>query len=156
MVHIMTTRCDDSSRNTRWMFLIMSFRSCTCAGGSVVRILFKAISRLNSLNNTSLARWRGSLNKAIQNGVSVQSRERERARDMGPRENHAASLLCEGLRKMRESARELRVKSYSSINGNLMIVMNKINMKRLAGPLSFALSESLSLSFSCALCLFLS
>ena len=155
MVHIMTTRCDDSSRNTRWMFLIMSFRSCTCAGGSVVRILFKAISRLNSLNNTSLARWRGSTTtgRLIQNGVS---RERERARDMGPRENHAASLLCEGLRKMRESARELRVKSYSSINGNLMIVMNKINMKRLAGPLSFALSESLSLSFSCALCLFLS
>ena len=59
---------------------------------------------------------------------------------MGPRESHATSLLCEGLRKMGESARELRVKKLQFDKWKF-----DLNMKRFAGPLSFALSESLSL-----------
>ena len=78
---------------------------------------------------------------------------------MGPRESHATSLLCEGLRKMGESARELRVKKLQFDKWKF-----GLNMKRFAGPLSFALSESLSLflffsrafSLSISLLLFLS
>ena len=70
---------------------------------------------------------------------------------MGPRESHATSLLCEGLRKMGESARELRVKKLQFDKWKF-----GLNMKRFAGPLSFALSESLSLSFSCAFSLYFS